>query len=258
MRDVYETPEKSISASGESVRKRRLEDGGVDARETTGMKRLGGTQHKRMDKILPSPVNTLIEADDPHLSSRLDAEDESTPRLNIKELKRKESRLDSDIRRLQSRLETLRRAKAILLKGETKSTEDLIVKWRDIAQRASDQVLESAVEKVNKSGGKCELKRLERTRLKEKSINSIDFEYDGRIAGVTSCGEYQSLGEDEQLKIIEGLEAERQKDLQTLERRLASSDAEDSDTEEFTMRDLYKRLKLDYKLVFPDDHTATE
>jgi hypothetical protein len=181
-------------------------------------------------------------------SSPLKLQSESTPKSKIQNLRRKETELDMKIRKTKGRIESLKRAKNILSKQDTMSNEDLILKWRDAAQKASNYLLNAAVEKVNKAGGKKEFKRREREKLKESLEYSIDNSFQDRIGEITNSEEYDNLPEDEKERILDDLDKEHERAMEEAGKSLMDDEIED---DEFTMNDLYKRLKMDYKLVYP-------
>lgn len=173
--------------------------------------------------------------------------------LSIAELKRQDARLDMQIRRAKVKVESLKRAKQILQKTDVNKTSELIEKWRIAAGRASNYLLNAAVDKVNKIGGKQEFVRKEREKMKESLEYSIDNSFQDRIYDISHSEEFQELPETEQDRILDGLEKEQEKALSEAERTFMENEDDEVD-EEFTMKDLYKRLKLDYKLVYPNAH----
>ncbi|ODQ56873.1 hypothetical protein WICANDRAFT_65755 [Wickerhamomyces anomalus NRRL Y-366-8] len=178
------------------------------------------------------------------------------PKKLMMSLRRQENSVDSELVKARKKLETLRRAKVILSKKDAKNNEELIDKWRDAAQRASNYLLNASVEKINKAGGKKEYERREREKLRDNLEFTMDTSFQERISEVTRSEEYEALPEDEQERILQDLEEEAEKSMRQLEKDLDAKNKHDDDNDdnddEFTMKDLYKRLKLDYKLVFPE------
>lgn len=187
----------------------------------------------------------------------------STPsdsKQHIVGLRRKENSIDSELVQARKKLETLTRAKVILGKKDNQDNTELINKWRDAAQRASNYLLNAYIEKINKSGGKKEYERREREKLKDNLEFSLDTSLQERISEITGSEEYDALPEIEQERILQELEEEADKSMRQLQKDIESKDKdddandnnEDNNNDEATMKDLYKRLNLDYKLVFPE------
>lgn len=170
------------------------------------------------------------------------------------ELRREESAIDNELRKLKKKIETLKRAKVILNKKDSQNNEELIDKWRDAAQRASNYLLNAAIEKINKSGGKREFERREKEKLKSSLEFSLDNSFQERIAEITNSEEFEAQSEEDKERILQDLEEEADKSMRQLEKDIDANDDndEDNDADEFTMKDLYKKLKLDYKLVYPE------
>lgn len=180
---------------------------------------------------------------------------QSTPNPDIKELKRKETNLDSRIRKERAKVETLKRAKTILLKNDSQNNAELVLKWRDAAQKASNYLYNAALEKVEKAGGKKEFVRREKERLKDNMEYSMDSSFQDRIGEVTQSEEYEQLPEGEKERILQQLDEEQEAAMKELEKSFINEDDDAHEDEEFSMRDLYKRLKMDYQLVFGNrDH----
>lgn len=174
---------------------------------------------------------------------------ESTPKPKIRDLRRQETALDMQIRKSKTRIETLKRAKNILTNTESTSNAELIDKWRDVTQKASNYLLNAAVDKVNKTGGKQEFLRREREQLRESLEYTIDSSFQDRVSEITGSEEFDNLPAVEQERILEDLDKQQELTLKEAEKSIIQDDHGGDDV--FTMRDLYKRLKLNYKLAYP-------
>lgn len=173
------------------------------------------------------------------------------------ELRREESKIDNKLRQMKKTIETLKRAKVILAKKDSQDNEELIEKWRDAAQRASNYLLNAAIEKINKSGGKREYERREKEKLRNSLEFSLDSSFQERIAEITNSEEFEAQTEEEKERILQDLEEEADKSMRQLEKDIDANDNnnddDNDDADDFTMMDLYKKLKLDYKLVYPGE-----
>jgi len=209
-------------------------------------------------RVLSSP----IRLDQSNGTSTPNVEKVRDQKKDLMALRREENTLDAAIREKRKKLETLKRAKVIIGKSDSRNNEELIEKWRDAAQRASNYLLNAAIEKINKSGGKKEFERREKEKVKNNLEFTIDNSFQDRIADITNSEEYENLPEDEQERILQELEDEAEKSMRQIEKEMEEKEKNDdddnddedndADDDEFTMKDLYKRLKLDYKLVFPN------
>ncbi|KAH3672837.1 hypothetical protein WICMUC_004059 [Wickerhamomyces mucosus] len=170
------------------------------------------------------------------------------------ELRREENSLDSQLRTLRTRLQTVKAAKKIIFNNEIEKTSRLIDKWRDVTQKASNYLLNSALEKVNKQGGKKEFVKREKEGLRETMEYSVDSSFQDKYQEVTQSYEFKVMDEKDRNKWLESLEIQQQKEMEDIDKSLdlELGNDDENDDDDFTMRDLYKRLKMNYKLVYPD------
>ncbi|CCH43850.1 Laminin subunit beta-2 [Wickerhamomyces ciferrii] len=210
-----------------------------------------------------SPAADIIKTSSPKKTTTLEKQSEDQdviespirPTKSNLELRREESKLDYELRQARKKVETLKRAKVILSKNDTDKNQKLIDKWRDAAQRASNYLLNAAIEKINKAGGKKEYEKRERERNNERLEYSLDNSFQDRISDITNSEEYDALPEKEKERILEELENEAEKSMREFENEIQEKEKEyeDQDDDEFTMKDLYKKLNLDYDLVYSGD-----
>lgn len=170
-------------------------------------------------------------------------------------LEEKERQLRRDILKYQNEVNTMKQVKKYRASQESDKLEDLIVKWRDIAERASNYMLNEAKLKIDRMGGVDEFRK----RQKKSKLRKMKFEFDEnllyRIEEYMESEEYKNLDTYDQEE-IKSKRREMQAMSEKLERGeipLGNEDQEsedDNESNEFTMKDLYKQLKLDYRLVY--------
>lgn len=130
----------------------------------------------------------------------------------------------------------------------------LIDKWRVICQGGLSYLLNSTMLKILKIGGYEELKRKEIQAEKRKIEYQIDDSLRDEMESVVESEEFQMISEEDQAEYkkrmedkIEEMEAWKEKALSKLDEQIKLSA-----NQEMTMQELAQRLKVDYKLVFPE------
>lgn len=166
-----------------------------------------------------------------------------------------ERQLQRDILKYQSEINLMKKIKKYRDSKESENLEQLINKWKDIADKGSSYLYNEARLKISRMGGMEEF----RERQKKSKLRKMKFEFDEsllyRIEEYMQTEEFQNLEKYEQGEIIS-----KKKELEKISEKIESgeifedennnNDKENEDSEEFTMKELYKQLGLDYDLVY--------
>jgi hypothetical protein len=96
-----------------------------------------------------------------------------------------------------------------------------------------------------------EFKRREKDHLRESIEYSIDNSFQDRTHEITNSEQYRVLSEKEKERILEDLDKQQEEALEEAEKTFLKSEENDESEDEFSMKDLYKKLRLNYNLVFP-------
>ncbi|CCD25029.1 Mei5p NDAI_0E02120 [Naumovozyma dairenensis CBS 421] len=143
--------------------------------------------------------------------------------------------------------------------GGEGSTQQLIKKWRSISQMTMSYLLNSISCKIDKMGGYEEFIRKEFNMEKQKLEYHLDDGIRESYEEVMESEEFQNLNKDEQLEYQEQMENKlvelenfKTKQLERLENEFQSIIKNDSQGG-LDMKQLAKRLKVDYSLVFPSE-----
>lgn len=202
-------------------------------------------------------IKSLNSISKPELSPP-DSPDKSHPSVKSKgdsltplQIHQRERLLDIRLRNIKAKLQKVERARKIKDKNDDSEVNALINKWRAATQKASNYLLNEAIIKINKCGGFKEFSKNENEKLKESLEYSIDSSFQERINEIVDSNEYNLLDESEKENILKDLEKQQEMAIEEMEKSIRIDDDEIND--EFTMKDLYKRLKLNYKLVYPDE-----
>lgn len=169
--------------------------------------------------------------------------------------------IQREILKLRTEVEVMKKVKKYRDSKESEKMDQLIEKWRNIAQMASNYMLNEARYKVERMGGLSEF----RNKQKKAKLRKMKFEFDEsllyRIEEYMESEEYKNLDKYEKEEIISRKnELEKMSEMIENGRYPGANDDDDNNDndgdddketdEEFTMEDLYKQLKLDYDLVY--------
>ena len=152
----------------------------------------------------------------------------------------KEVQLDKQLKYWKMKNDTL--AKACSYVNEERKVVELITKWKNICQMASNYLYNDFSIKIERIGGYKKFQIREWEKLKEsKSYGVEEME-----------NNFEIYVESDEFKMLSGLE--QQEVIDNFNDFLKTHKPPDKDvpefTDEFTMRDLYKLLHLDYSLVY--------
>jgi hypothetical protein len=162
--------------------------------------------------------------------------------------------LKRDIATYQTEIGTMKTVKKYRATGESEKLDVLIEKWRDVAQMASNYMLNEARNKISQMGGIETF----RERQKKSKQRQMKFEFDDsmlyRIEEYMETEEYQDLGKYEKDEILS-----KKREIEEMREKLengdfpvadSQSDEDGNGDEEFSMKDLYRQMKVDYNLVY--------
>lgn len=132
-------------------------------------------------------------------------------------------------------------------------TLKLIERWREITKRALSYLLNNTLLKIEKLGGFEEFIRKEVDAEKQKIEYMVDDNLQNEINELTESDEFQALSQEEQdeyraqleMKLHEA-ESWKEDEFKKLESRLTESENKQMD-----MKELARRLKINYKMIFP-------
>lgn len=167
-------------------------------------------------------------------------------------LEEQERQLEREITKYTSEINLMKKIKKYRETNDTQKLNELIEKWRDIAQKGSNYLFNAAKLKISRMGGIEEFRK----RQKKSKLKKMKFEFDESL--LFRIEEYM---ETEEFKNLEGYEKEevlsRKKELEEMSEKLENGqiafgdeEEEDDDDDEFTIEELYKQLGLDYELVY--------
>lgn len=142
-------------------------------------------------------------------------------------LRKREYQIDCQIKEELRRKDLIVKAIEYVNNHEEAKVLQLIDKWRDVAQKSSNYLLNDLQVKAQKMGGAAKLRQL---------LNSA-FQDDDLLQ------EYQLFIESDSYHDLTALEKSE------LHNKMALLQPDDTD-DEFGMKELYAMLKLDYSLVF--------
>ncbi|KAG0676330.1 hypothetical protein C6P42_001308 [Pichia californica] len=165
-----------------------------------------------------------------------------------------ERQLQRDILKYQSEINKMKKIKKYRDSKEDQKLDQLIEKWRDIAEKGSNFLFNEAKLKIERMGGIEEFRK----KQKRSKLRKMKFEFDESL--LYKIEEYM---ESDEYKNIEGYEKEeiisRKKELEKISEQIENgqiprennqNDDSSSENDEFTMEELYKQLGLDYKIVY--------
>jgi len=161
--------------------------------------------------------------------------------------------LTRQIKVYQKEISNLSQAINIMKKYDKElKIEELIIKWRNVCQRAMSYLFNATLFKVDKLGGYEEFIKKEIDAEKAKLEYQLDDSVEEDISGILESDEFQALPLDDQeeckLKFEEKrdeMERVKQKALKILDDKLALAQGK-----EITIEELSKRLKVDHNLVY--------
>lgn len=167
-----------------------------------------------------------------------------------------ERQLKRDIIKLQTEINIMKKVKKYRDSGEHDKLIELIDKWKNIAEMASNYMFNQASVKVSRMGGMNEFRK----RQKKSKLRKMKYEFDEgmlyRLEEYMESEGFRNLDKYDQNELLDR-KAEMEKMSEKIENGdipLSDDDEEEEDGgDEFTMKDLYKQLGLDYELVFGTD-----
>lgn len=175
-------------------------------------------------------------------------------------LEETERQLLRDIMKYQSEINLMRKIKQYRDSNESERLNELINKWRDIAEKASNYLYNQAKLKIDRMGGMEEF----RNRQKKAKMSKMKFEFDQSV--LYRIEEYMDTDEYKNLDVYQKKEVlSRKKELEEMSEKIENgellSDSNENQTghvdtdcvdeeNEFTMKELYKQMGLDYNLVY--------
>ena len=167
-----------------------------------------------------------------------------------KYLEEQERQLQREILKYQSEINLMKKLKKYRETNDTEKLDRLIDKWRDIAAKGSNYLYNEAKLKISRMGGLEEF----RNKQKKTKLRKMKFEYDEsllyRIEEYMESEEYKNLDNYEKEEVVS-----RKKEIEEMSEKIEngdflSDDNDDDEGDEFTMKELYKQLGLDYNLVY--------
>ena len=166
-----------------------------------------------------------------------------------KYLEEQERQLQREILKYQSEINLMKKLKKYRETNDTEKLDRLIDKWRDIAAKGSNYLYNEARLKISRMGGLDEFRK----KQKKTKLRKMKFEYDEsllyRIEEYMESEEYKNLDNYEKEEVIS-----RKKEIEEMSEKIENgdflSDNDDDEEDEFTMKELYKQLGLDYDLVY--------
>lgn len=161
----------------------------------------------------------------------------------LTELLKKEREIDREISKMNKNVDTARLALKYKRSSEDEEKlQKLAIQWRDVAQKAASYLYNEASLYIDRIGGMEEYLRRkkedEETRKQFENNNSID------VDELTP----------EQKEQYEVLRAEYEEQ-STYDTNAKTSEEDEANSKEFTMKYMLKSLNVDYKKVFPEDKT---
>lgn len=160
--------------------------------------------------------------------------------------------MDREILKYKQRLEKLEKIKAKRAKSSEKDElEQLIEKWRKAAQAASNYMMNEAQLKIDRMGGIEEYRK----KQNENKLRRMRFKYDNAV-----LPELEQFMESDQYKHLDKYQKEeflgKKRKMEKLGEEIESGEYKptgdnhvEEDTE-FSMKELYRQLHLDYDLVY--------
>ncbi|CCK71564.1 Mei5p KNAG_0H01500 [Huiozyma naganishii CBS 8797] len=133
-------------------------------------------------------------------------------------------------------------------------TRALIDKWRAIAQGAVSYLLNSVLGKIDRLGGYEEFRRKELEREKRQLEYRLDNGFEDEMESVLESEEFNGLPEDLKEEYRETLDGKKSEFEQYKTKQFAQLDAQldqvSKSSQQMDMREMCKRLNVDYSLVF--------
>ncbi|CCC69128.1 hypothetical protein NCAS_0C01380 [Naumovozyma castellii] len=139
--------------------------------------------------------------------------------------------------------------------SEELKTEQLINKWRDISQSTMAYLLNSILNKIDKMGGYEEFRQKEIEREKTQLEYQLDDGIEESFGSILESDEFKMLSLEDQDEYKQEMETKlkemeefKQKQLEKFEKEM-----ENVTNKQLDMKELSKRLNVEYDLVFPED-----
>lgn len=130
----------------------------------------------------------------------------------------------------------------------------LIDKWRGVCQSGMSYMLNSTLIKIDKLGGYEEMRRKEIDAEKRKIEYQLDDRLRYQMDEVTESDDFRLLSVEDQLEYKERMEEKLLETEALKEKQFAKLDQQLLETanHEMSMNELAKRLKIEFRLVFPE------
>lgn len=163
---------------------------------------------------------------------------------NERQLEREIQRYEQSIEKLKS----IEKERSKDAKGD--DLDGLIAKWRDAAKAASNYVLNDAKLKIDRMGG------IEEYRKKQQGsrLRQLRFQYDttalSELDDFMRSPKYKSLGKVEKEEVEDRKRAIEKMGEKIEHGELPGGNSGGDLEKEFSMRELYGQLNLDYNLVY--------
>lgn len=170
--------------------------------------------------------------------------------LSSKEyLEEQERQLQREILKYQSEVNLMKKIKKYRETNDTEKLDRLIEKWRNIAEKGSNYLYNEARLKISRMGGLEEFRKKQKKSMLRKKKFEFDESLLYRIEEYMESEEYKNLDDYEKEEVIS-----RKKEIEEMSEKIENGeflqDDESNDEDEFTMKELYKQLGLDYSLVY--------
>lgn len=164
-----------------------------------------------------------------------------------------ERQLRREIMKLQTEINIMKKVKKYRDSKDSRKLTMLIDKWKKNAEMASNYIYNQASMKVSRMGGMNEFRK----RQKKSKLRRMKFEFDEsmlyRLEEYMETEEFRSLDKYDQNELrSKKIEMEKMSEkIENGEILISDDDPENEEgSDEFTMKDLYKQLGLDYELVY--------
>lgn len=156
-----------------------------------------------------------------------------------------------DILHYKELLRDLERIKKCHDQPHDDALDEKIEQWQEVAKKASNYLLNEARNKITRMGGIDEYRR----RQRESKLRKLKFQYDStmldRINDYMETSEYKSLDKYEKQQV-----KDRKQQIEAMGEKIAGGEFETEDDQdvdsEFSLKELYAQLQLDYDMIYKD------
>ncbi|CCH61468.1 hypothetical protein TBLA_0E04130 [Henningerozyma blattae CBS 6284] len=170
-------------------------------------------------------------------------------KYDLKILYKEKTELQKEITQLKTGIHILQNYEKEL------KVKELITKWRDVCQAGMSYMYNSAAIKIDRMGGFEEFRRKELENEKRRLEYQMDDSLQLEVDSILESEEFNNLTIDDQEEYktqmnekLEEMEKMKNSKLEALE-----AEMESSRNQTFTMQELAKRLKVDYKFIFLEE-----